>query len=229
MPGFDWNTNKNFWDKSQKDIAGEFGLPEKYTKFIDDYDPFEENVANRAFSTGVSGLRKEGSRSLFDMLKTSKENLSKSGFAGSGAIGSNVNTARGQLSNNFGTQMEGMRTDRYSSIMGSRKDYEKSIYDMMGQLAQSGVKFENTSARELAEREQRDPMSIGNFLGVYNPETGQFEGGSSQNGVESENTSARELAEEAEREQREPSPGTPEWYKWKQSGKSWNEYISSGG
>ena len=229
MPGFDWNTNKNFWDKSQKDIAGEFGLPEKYTKFIDDYDPFEENVANRAFSTGVSGLRKEGSRSLFDMLKTSKENLSKSGFAGSGAIGSNVNTARGQLSNNFGTQMEGMRTDRYSSIMGSRKDYEKSIYDMMGQLAQSGVKFENTSAKELEERAQRDPMSIGNFLGVYNPETGQFEGGSSQSGVEFENTSARELAEEAEREQREPSPGTPEWYKWKQSGKSWNEYISSGG
>ena len=229
MPGFDWNTNKNFWDKSQKDIAGEFGLPEKYTKFIDDYDPFKENVANRAFSTGVSGLRKEDSQSLFDMLKSSRETSGKSGFASSGAIGRDVGNMRNQLSDKFGTQMEGMRTDRYSSIMGSRKDYEKSIYDMMGQLAQSEVEFENTSARELEERAQRDPMSIGNFLGVYNPETGQFEGGSSQSGVESENTSARELAEGAEREQREPSPGTPEWYKWKQSGKSWNEYISSGG
>ena len=162
MPGFDWNTNKNFWDKSQKDIAGEFGLPEKYTKFIDDYDPFKENVANRAFSTGVSGLRKEDSQSLFDMLKSSRETSGKSGFASSGAIGRDVGNMRNQLSDKFGTQMEGMRTDRYSSIMGSRKDYEKSIYDMMGNLAQSGVEFGGQSRLDSAKTVFGTPNFGGN-------------------------------------------------------------------
>lgn len=137
-----WNTNKNFWDKSAEDIGGSFGLPEKYTKFIDKYDPFQENVANKQFSTGMSGLRKEGGQSLFEMLKSGRETTAKSGFAGSGAVSRDIDSTRKQLMERFGTQSEGMRTDRYGSIMGARKDYEKSIYDMMGTLAQSGVKFD---------------------------------------------------------------------------------------
>lgn len=141
-------------------LLGEAGFkePEKYSKFISEYNPYKEIVAQKTYDTqmkqfGVQRdtLSKNYSNQLTGLLGQTESAQAKSGFASSGAI----NRASGQSRSNLGFEyMSGVKglnlgkkqaaTDLWSSVQGTRSDYINNLYEQMTQLIQGGAKtYEN--------------------------------------------------------------------------------------
>jgi hypothetical protein len=142
-------------------LLGEAGFkePEKYSKFISEYNPYKEIVAQKTYDTqmkqfGVQRdtLSKNYSNQLTGLLGQTESAQAKSGFASSGAI----NKASGQSRGNLGfeymsgvkglnLEKEGAKTGLWAATEGSRQDYMDNLYDQMAKLIEGGAKMETTS------------------------------------------------------------------------------------
>jgi len=172
MPGNDWyidwykqiglkmpkNTSQTQWNKyTSGGVSGilegaGFKEPGKYSKFITEYNPFAEIIAQKSYDTQMEQfkiqrdtLSKTYSNQLLGLLGETESATAKSGFAESGAINRASGMARGNLGFDYMSGIRGINlgkesaaTSLWGATEGSRQDYMEQLYNQMAQLIQSG-------------------------------------------------------------------------------------------
>ena len=172
MPGDDWyidwykqmglkmpkNTSQTQWNKyTSGGVSGilegaGFKEPGKYSKFITEYNPFAEIIAQKSYDTQMEQfkiqrdtLSKTYSNQLLGLLGETESATAKSGFAESGAINRASGMARGNLGFDYMSGIRGINlgkesaaTSLWGATEGSRQDYMEQLYNQMAQLIQSG-------------------------------------------------------------------------------------------
>ena len=172
MPGNDWyidwykqmglkmpkNTSQTQWNKyTGGGVSGilegaGFKEPGKYSKFITEYNPFAEIIAQKSYDTQMEQfkiqrdtLSKTYSNQLLGLLGETESATAKSGFAESGAINRASGMARGNLGFDYMSGIRGINlgkesaaTSLWGATEGSRQDYMEQLYNQMAQLIQSG-------------------------------------------------------------------------------------------
>jgi len=172
MPGNDWyidwykqiglkmpkNTSQTQWNKyTSGGVSGilegaGFKEPGRYSKFITEYNPFAEIIAQKSYDTQMEQfkiqrdtLSKTYSNQLLGLLGETESATAKSGFAESGAINRASGMARGNLGFDYMSGIRGINlgkesaaTSLWGATEGSRQDYMEQLYNQMAQLIQSG-------------------------------------------------------------------------------------------
>lgn len=172
MPGDDWyidwykqiglkmpkNTSQTQWNKyTSGGVSGilegaGFKEPGRYSKFITEYNPFAEIIAQKSYDTQMEQfkiqrdtLSKTYSNQLLGLLGETESATAKSGFAESGAINRASGMARGNLGFDYMSGIRGINlgkesaaTSLWGATEGSRQDYMEQLYNQMAQLIQSG-------------------------------------------------------------------------------------------
>ena len=157
MPGNDWyidwykqmglkmpkNTSQTQWNKyTGGGVSGilegaGFKEPGKYSKFITEYNPFAEIIAQKSYDTQMKQfkiqrdtLSKTYSNQLLGLLGETESATAKSGFAESGAINRASGMARGNLGFDYMSGIRGINlgkesaaTSLWGATEGSRQDY----------------------------------------------------------------------------------------------------------
>lgn len=163
QPGSSSNSQfKNYLSSGVTGMLGQSGFkePEKYSKFITEYNPFEEIMAQRNYDTQMSefdlqrkSLSQKYSTQIGDLLRGYEGAQSKGGFASSGGLDKEHNRMRSGLGFDYMSGVKGVGLGRESSATGlwgavesSRSDYINNLYEQMADLVQGGAKMESPSA-----------------------------------------------------------------------------------
>ncbi len=152
------NTSQTQWNKyTGGGVSGilegaGFKEPGRYSKFITEYNPFAEIIAQKSYDTQMEQfkiqrdtLSKTYSNQLLGLLGETESATAKSGFAESGAINRASGMARGNLGFDYMSGIRGINlgkesaaTSLWGATEGSRQDYMEQLYNQMAQLIQSG-------------------------------------------------------------------------------------------
>lgn len=182
MPTIDI-TNK-MAEMNRNELADYYGMSEsdasKYSKFIKPYDNYQEQQLQEQFGFKRTSLFEQGQRSLLDLNKKSKNLESQQGFASSGVTKRTASKQSENLRTDFKSQYGSLMSGLDSGIENLRKQFQEKTDERMARLAELGVDFGIGGMQtDILKNEGGGFFGMGDlgFLGRYNPETGEFEGG----------------------------------------------------
>ncbi len=111
----------------------------QYGMYIQTYDPTSENLRTEQYQNQLGEQRLQAGTSLSSLMRRGELSAAKSGFAGSGAINSEVSEGRKSLLSGYESALSSLRTGLKSDIYGVRKDYERDVYSALANLSNMGA------------------------------------------------------------------------------------------
>ena len=105
-----------------------------YEELIPGYDPYAEELLRTQFQQGAREGYASSVSDLAGITSQARMRTGQTGFAGSGAIQSQVGQMREDVQSQYGSAFQGALLDLSSGIVGERRSYQESLAELLARF-----------------------------------------------------------------------------------------------
>ena len=144
-----------------------------YADLIPEYDPYNEEMLRTQFRSGVQEGYQGAVGQLGGIMGQARQQSAQTGFAGSGAIQSAVDTSRMGLQNQYGSAFSDALLSLTSGIRGERLGYQESISDLLTSFQEKTPDQDILTTQTIEEQQQGQVNELESALTTF---TTQYRG-----------------------------------------------------
>jgi len=144
-----------------------------YADLIPEYDPYNEEMLRTQFRSGVQEGYQGAVGQLGGIMGQARQQSAQTGFSGSGAIQSAVDTSRMGLQNQYGSAFSDALLSLTSGIRGERLGYQESISDLLTRFQEETPDQNILTTQTIEEQEQGQVSKLESALTTF---TTQYRG-----------------------------------------------------
>ena len=139
-----------------------------YADLIPEYDPYNEEMLRTQFRSGVQEGYQGAVGQLGGIMGQARQQSAQTGFSGSGAIQSAVDTSRMGLQNQYGSAFSDALLSLTSGIRGERLGYQESISDLLTSFQEQTPDQNILTTQTISQQEQANVEELQNLFN-YDP------------------------------------------------------------
>ena len=144
-----------------------------YADLIPEYDPFNEEMLRTRFRSGVQEGYQGAVGQLSGIMGQARQQSAQTGFSGSGAIQSAVDTSRMGLQNQYGSAFSNALLSLTSGIRGERLGYQESVSDLLTSFQEQLPGQDILTTETIEEQQQQE---VGELESALTTKTTEFRG-----------------------------------------------------